>query len=311
MAEHNALPGLLRIPRELRDHIIFQLLDERTEPPQNPSFPGERTSQLKGPGRTGGRSFSIRYPNNVMRCQYTGLLRTSRQIRAETREVIDKRLASPNITAELDIMFKGYVSWPTWIHFPLYVRPSTRAEIEKDPNLNVNVHLRIFSTEGFYSSDGWPRQPGEGFRDLFMLLLQFIEFGPDFGHSGSQYDNVSRLLSSIPDATQVEDQTTSMERQFRMKTLSVHLTFHDIYTPATHPMSVHQIFKSLKELALSGFFCHTIQTIRARAKFAEKGQDVEWDNQWPVNKVPSLHTLSRWHDVGLIEGGEHGAWRLP
>jgi hypothetical protein len=238
-------------------------------------------------------------------------LRTNRQLRAELHELVDKRLEFQNVTAELDIMFKGYVSWPTWVYFPLFVLPTTRAETQRDWNLNINVHLRIFSTEGFHSSDGWPRQPGEGFRDLFMLLLQFIEHGPDFGHSGSQYDSTSRLLSSRPDAERGEDPAVSMEKQYRINTLTVNLTFHDIYTPATHPESVHQIFKSLKELALSGFFSHTIQTIRARAKYVQQGKEVEWENQWRVNKVPSLHILSRWHDFGLIESGEHGAWRLP
>jgi hypothetical protein len=103
------IPGLLRLSRELRDHIYSYLLHEYAEPPPNPSFPGERiTSKHDGSGVRGLQVFSISYPKNPRRCQYVGLLRTNHQLRDEVMECVDRCLTSGNTTAKLDIMCKGY-----------------------------------------------------------------------------------------------------------------------------------------------------------------------------------------------------------
>jgi hypothetical protein len=249
-----------------------------------------------------------------------GLLRTNHQLRNELLELVDHRLASGNLTAELDLMFKGYQSWGTWLHCPLFVRPTSRAWVEKNPdtnsgvyswapaNLDVKVNLRIFSTEGFRSNDGWPRQPGSGLRDLLVLLLRFVEFGPDFGHHASTYKEMSRSLHSESEPEESSDEsggerTIHQEggcKIYRINTLSVHVTFHDIYTRATHPETVHQIFKALKELALAGLFLRGLKVVQARATFTQQGKEVEWENEWCGRGGPDQQILWRWNTVGLI-----------
>jgi hypothetical protein len=88
---------------------------------------------------------------------------------------------------------------------------------------------------------------------------------------------------------------------YRINRLSVDVAFHDMYTRATHPKTVHWIFKALKELALSGFFRHRIESVRARAMFTRDKNDVEWENQWAVAKLVDLNIMGRWNDHGFVK----------
>ena len=115
MAERDEIPGLLRLPREIRDEIFSYLLFEHNNPPQNPSFPGARISDYgfqcplhrrEMPSSTG--IYAIKYPQTPSRCGYSGLLRTNHQLRDELLELVAHTLASGQLTAELDLMFKGY-----------------------------------------------------------------------------------------------------------------------------------------------------------------------------------------------------------
>ena len=316
MAEPVASPALFRLPREIRDLIYSCLLDACRQAPPNPSYPGDRLKM-----KTAGRSFRPKsmVPTNYLarapQCDYMGLLRTNRLLRAEILELTGKRLTSGRTTAKLDVMVKGYVAYPTWTYFPWFAHPGWKASIPEDSDvdadgsccLNVDVSLRIFSTEGFRSNDGWPRQPGSTFRDLFLLLQQFVEFGPDFG----QTDNRSQTTSYLslprrePEWLTNSSSLESKERQlFRINTLSIEIEFHDIYSRATHPETVHAIFKALKELAISGFFRHRIRSIRTRSQYLQNGIEVEWTNMWVVPTRPDVDMLREWDYLGFIGFGE-------
>jgi hypothetical protein len=43
--------------------------------------------------------------------------------------------------AELDIIFEDFVSWPTWIYFPL--------DAAREEPFDLKVHFRIFSVYTF------------------------------------------------------------------------------------------------------------------------------------------------------------------
>ena len=175
-------------------------------------------------------------------------------------------------------------------------------------NLNVKVNLRVFSTEGFHRNDGWPRQPGSGIRALLILLLRFVEFGPDFGHHASNYGEMSRSLRSKSEPEESSDDSGSGLtiyqgggcQIYRINTLTVDVSFEDIYTRATHRETVHQIFKALKELALSGLFVRGLKIVRAQARFTQNAKEVEWANEWWRSPGPDLGILSRWSTEGLI-----------
>lgn len=299
--EQDTSPRILHLPREIRDEIYFYLLDEYVDPPRYPMLAGNRTFNNEGQHRDGGaRLNSIRYPGDAPPINYPNLLKTNRQIRSEVLDLINQRLGSESLTAELDIMFKGYQSWPTWSRFPMFVRPSALAHSsdERQPSLNVTVSMRIFSTEGFKSNDGWPRQPGTNFRDLLMLLRQFLQYGPSFGQVVENENGVAGRNSRV--RREDEGQGGGVGQVYKINILTVNVSFEDIYTPATHPETVHQIFKALKEVAESGVFVRSIKTVRARAKFLKDGELVEWENQWPMNESQVFEIVYRWHGIGLM-----------
>jgi hypothetical protein len=309
-------PALFQLPREIRDLIYSCLLDACNEAPPNPSYPGDRI-KMKGHGsRNRPRSLvPTSYPANAYQCDYIGLLRTNQQFRAEILDLTGKRLASGRTTAKLDLMVKGYVAYPTWTYFPWFAHPGWKAsacehtnfDVDENRSLNVDVSLRIFSTEGFRRNDGWPRQPGSSFRDLFLLLQQFIEFGSGFGQSCDRSQTISSLdLPRMESEWLTNDRLleTAERRLFRIDTLSVDIEFYDMYTRATHPETVHMIFKALKELALSGFFRHRIRCIKARCRYTRHGTDVEWTNEWAVSTRPDVNVLQEWDNLGFINFGE-------
>lgn len=295
MSEQTEPPTLLRVPREIRDLIYCYLLDEYTEPPPNPSFPGDRLTGEDVVGDSITRKLSINYSKNPPSCQHVALLSTSRQLHAEVLDIIDKRLASGTTSAELDLMAKGYQIWPTWTISPSFANRAA-GDTRHRKGINANVNLRIFSTEGFRSNDGWPRQPGSNFRDLFELIKRFIEFGPSFGPTTPM--SKKTYLRQWPDS---EHRVCFNSTMFKINTLYVNVAFHDIYTRATHPETVRSIFAALKKLAMSGYFGLRIERIRCYAKFMQNGKVVESQNEWVVNRRLCFDTLEEWKQLGLIQ----------
>ena len=130
--------ALLRLPRELRDTILTYVVETGNDRPLNPSFPGRRTFRDH-----------IAYPERAQ-WSYVRLRAVSRQLRQEYHELIEVLLATGQLNAELDIMSKGYLMYPTWTYLP----PCG----DTSHPVDLNVTLRIFSTEAYRSNDGWPRQ---------------------------------------------------------------------------------------------------------------------------------------------------------
>lgn len=156
------------------------------------------------------------------------------------------------------------------------------------------------------SQDSWPRQPGSSIRDLFTLLQFFVEFGPDFGQNPATKTSNRRYSTMVPRIEPEWENSSDFvfeaheRNMYRINTLSIEIEFHDIYTRATHPETVHVIFKALKELAVSGFLRHRTKGIRAHARFMQDGKEMEWVNEWAVPTRPDVDILKRWDNWGFI-----------
>lgn len=268
------LPPLLRLPRELRDEIYMYFLYTNTEPPPNPSYPGGRIiTYAPQPG--------VRYPFAPLSYwRYPSLVWTNRQIRSEYLDLISKLLFAGRARAELDIMFKGYLSWPTWTYLPTF--------LQRGWPFDLDVQLRIFSTEGFRSNDGWPRQPGTAFRDLLSMLTRLLKSGPDFGQNEKrQHDGDEANASS-----------------YRINKLSVNVSFHDDYTPATHPETATTIVTMLRELAQAGVVSGVVSTIHVHCECVRKGKMDFLDHEWAVAERVDLPRMKCWTEAGFLREGQ-------
>jgi hypothetical protein len=118
--------SLLSLPRELRDQIIEHVVLFRKAPPEDPAQCLQSRVESSGGG-------TLRLPSRSQETyNASGLLRTSRQIRDETRH----RLRQLNPPYSLDVMIGDNELWPTWTCCP--IRSS-------GPIDTVNVTLRFFS----------------------------------------------------------------------------------------------------------------------------------------------------------------------
>jgi len=167
-------------------------------------------------------------------------------------------------------MSKGYLYFPTWLFLP----PDMPGEVPFD----LTVHLRIFSTEAYHSNDGWPKQPGAGFRSLMKMLNQFIHCGPSFGH------HLELMRGWL----------------FRIDTLKVNISFHDDYTANTWPVASHQIFKLLKGLALDGVTGDMIRRIHAHTEYEQKGELIVYDRMWDVCTEHNYAKAKQWRADGFL-----------
>ncbi len=310
MASPSPLPGILRLPRELRDEIYVYLIHARTEAPLYPSLPGKRLADDR-----------ISYEFSVPQCQhwrYSPLVWTNRQLRNEYFALISSLLASGHLLrAEVDIMVKGYLQWPTWTYLPPYLAPHIPFDLD--------VQLRVFSTEGFGSNDGWPRQPGTAFRDLTAMLNRFIHFGPYFfankesspgglpkgwlasewSHPEDQPRDFPMLTATYPGPNHSWVRGMRSKRLFKINTLSVHITYQDDYPPDTWPETTHTIFKGLKDLATVGVAHGVIKTVHAHATYLYKGKTKVFDAAWDVPEEPDFNRRKTWVETGFLGGGCH------
>lgn len=165
----------------------------------------------------------------------------------------------------------GYVFYPTWVYLP----PDLPGEFPFD----LTVHLRIFSTEAYRMNDGWPRQPGAGFRCLLRLLNQLVHHGPSFGHH-------LELLRG--------------RWLFAINRLSVNITFHDDYTPATWPETSHNIFRMLKALAQDGLARGVVKVVHAHTEYYQDGNKVVYDKEWKVVEQYQPDRASLWKTTGFL-----------
>ena len=256
-------PGFFGLPAELRAQIYDLVFDAaRVDPPVAPFLGDHQNTQGE-----------IRYPAHYRPWRWPSTYWVSKLFRSQMIEHADDRLLKRKIPAELDIMVNGFVFFPTWLYLP--------PDIPSDPPFDLDVSLRIFSGEAFRSNDGWPRQPGSGFRNLLKLLRELVHEGPSFGQK-------FELLSGIG--------------KWNINTLRVNVSFHDKYTPATIPETSHEIFGRLKALALSGLARNIVKTISAHSEYSlpNSSEKVTWDRTWPVAQRPNNTEAQQWRSMGFL-----------
>ena len=213
-------------------------------------------------------------------------------------------------------MVKGYLLWPTWTYLPPYL-PTERP-------MDLDISLRIFSTEGFRSNDGWPRQPGTAFRDLLAMLKRFLHFGPSFfvnmecppgglpaGWLPSEqlaYEDASADIKEliieparVPSPPTEDEQSDSL---FKINKLSVNTTFDDEYTHDTWAYTMSNIFRMLKALATSGVAGDVIKTVQVRGQDTYKGRTKVFDASWPVAEEVNEEKVKQWVLMGFMEPGK-------
>lgn len=256
-------PSLLGLPRELRDHICSHLIEHSNgrAPPPSPPFSGSR---FRG-------SHDIMYPKDHTIKRFPLVAFVNRQLWYEVKDIVYlPSQGHQRPRAELDLMAKGYAFYPTWTRLP--------GCISRGNPLDLKVNLRIFSTEAFRRNDGWPRQPGAGFRTLLALLNNFMCSGP----------------SLEPPADSARDAIP-----YCIDTLFVHITFHDLYTPNTWPGTSQEILRILCELARSGIPYPHIQTVKAVTEFVNRNNRGYGSQEWPVAKSCNLAKLEKWEENGF------------
>lgn len=249
----------LTLPREIRDEVLSYVLDARVDPPSRTPMLGERKrSKVNDSHYPPYRSFG--YPSYVWTC---------RQLRSECFDLASARAKGGRISAELDIIFKGYLSFPTWISLP--------PVLPRETPFDLHVTLRIFSTEAFRSNDGWPRQPGTAFRDLLWLLNFLLHNGPSLK---SNQDTGNGL--------------------YRINILSVEISFHDDYTPDTFPETAHNIFRMLKQLATVGLTNGIVKTVRAHTEYVSGSKTHKYDGEWHTPKQCDPDKVREGNEMGFF-----------
>lgn len=255
-------PGFFGLPPELKAHIYsLVLLDrDRVAPPAAP-YLGDHQA---GHGE-------IRYPQRYRAWRWPTTHWVSRAMRNDMVDHVTDALLQRRIRPELDIMVHGFLFFPTWLYLP----PDLGGDIAFD----LDLSLRLFSPEAFRPNDGWPRQPGAGFRMLLRLLNQLYHEGPSFGQ------HFEILAGRV---------------KWPINTLSVRLSFHDPYTPATHPDTAHEIFRMLKALATSGLAHGILQTIRVHAEYTTPDGPVARTATWPVARAVDEARAKQWRQTGFL-----------
>ncbi|KAI6815693.1 hypothetical protein KC332_g10725 [Hortaea werneckii] len=254
-------PTLLGLPRELRDQIYVYLIQQANtrKAPPSPPFAGKRH---RGPD-------DIFYSLDRPISRWPNIALVNHQILKEVRENVSKQ-PSGKPAAELDLMAKGYCFYPTWTLLPGCIR--------RGQAVNLNVNLRIFSTEAFRTNDGWPRQPGTGFRTLLALLNNYLVSGPSLAPA---------------------DDTAGIE-PYLINVLSVDVTFHDLYTPDTWPATAQEILKMLRELASSGIPDPYVQKVKAVVTFDSRSRSMRFKQEWPVAETVDEKQSRQWRKAGFI-----------
>ncbi|TKA24055.1 hypothetical protein B0A50_06946 [Salinomyces thailandicus] len=274
----NTQATFLGLPRELRDEITAYLTrhHQTRTPPPSPPFAGKRH---QGP-------HSLYYPlDHSTPTRWPNLALVNHQLWHELTQ--NDAHTTPNhhkpLTAELDLMAKGYCFYPTWTSLPGTLRRG------REP-VNLTVNLRIFSTEAFRPNDGWPRQPGAGFRSLLALLNNFLLYGPAF----------QPLVVEGDGAAQRRGEENLDRGYYCVNVLTVSTTFHDLYTPDTWPATSQEIRKRLREVALSGLPDPWVQKVRVVVGFESRGgRAVRVKEEWPIAERVDERRREEWRRAGF------------
>ena len=173
--------------------------------------------------------------------------------------------------AQLDLMAKGFLYYPTWLRLPL---------LRRGEPFDLMVDLRIYSTESFRSNDSWPRQPGAGFRSMFAMLNNLLRNGPSLASS-----------PRIPESSREVDTT---QEPYMIDTLLIQVSFHDPYTPATWPNTADEIVHHLYRLASTALPWPYIKHVRVGIEFGETAEEVEVE--WRMQRAAKQIQLDEWDE---------------
>lgn len=296
MAEQDELPGLLRLPRELRDEIYAYIASENAVPPACPNNAGVRISDG-----------TLRYqdPKDAIHSCYHALTKTNHQLRTEVRYYASTlRTSNCRHVAELDIMFgEDFLSFPTWIYLPLC--------LAREEPFDLKVHFRIFSVYTFeeYNSvrnrDGWQiGTMSAPFLDFLILLRRLVRYGPSFGPPSPPNSSSTSSLNGVP----------STRSFFRLRNLSINVAYHnDTYNGGNNS----NFIKCVRTLAWTGLARGAIDQIKLHWRFHnysgspkenEKSYIVaqEWneDNMARAVKRGFCHTTEDSLFNGPLDNGE-------
>ncbi|PIB00190.1 hypothetical protein CB0940_02907 [Cercospora beticola] len=240
---------LLRLPRELRDIIMLEAMTIRAPPPT-------RAFRTIPPPGTDGQFYLWSEHSNW---QYLNLLAVNRQIRAEANDLTMQLYNAKRLRFEIDILVKGYVYTPKWTLQNLALQPGS--------TLDLQVNLKILSTEAFRANDGWPRQPGHIFRTLLNFLSRFLHLGPTFLN---------------------DDAPFSTPGPFFLRNLHLNVTFQDDYTRATHAETVREICRMMKALSKLDTASKYIGRIQVDASWQVQGEDFQLQREWNLDEKSKL-----------------------
>ena len=266
MMDRNHSSPLLRLPAELRKEIYSYLYYEGRSPPADPSSAGDRFWR---------EDRVVAHERQYSSFRYTKLVWVSRQLRSEYYEYVEEQLKKAPPKAELDLMSKGFLYYPTWTFLP--------PELLGAEPFDVEVNLRIFSTEAYRSNDGWPRQPGAGFRTMLLLLNQLVHHGPSFGeHFEALRGGWLWLIGK----------------------LTVNVSFHGTFVPDTRPGTVDNITKMLRHLALDGLAKDIIRRVHVHTSYIDYNTIQETDKEWKVSRKYDALRAKMWKDAGFLTAGQ-------
>jgi hypothetical protein len=166
------MPSLLTIPREIRDEIYEWALQF----PLASSFDRSLQRQRKRVTHTSSDPESyfgeeiVRYPGQTTLPPTHGLLRATRQLRAEFLDTV-RRLGPVRYKVDLsDRKDNGLVS-PTWISVPIFT--------DKVDILEAHWRIRAGKTSSIatFVGDDIPEFQGQGFSASLAMLQRFVERG--------------------------------------------------------------------------------------------------------------------------------------
>lgn len=161
--------AFLTLPRELRDEIYLNVLQEQREPPQSvDQVLKDRPNRLVGDERA-----TLQYEDQPVAIASSGLLGANPQIATEVR----KLLSSHHLPCVLDVHANWHRVYPTWLALPTHPR------LIQD----VRVVFHVASHTSTRLPGVWHGNGGIGCitRGLLELLARFIAHGPFLEARGS------------------------------------------------------------------------------------------------------------------------------
>ncbi|KAK4580478.1 hypothetical protein LTR86_000681 [Recurvomyces mirabilis] len=260
--------SLLGLPRELRNHILAYLLFASRNEPISPLFPDKRVK-----GRQG-----IMLPSTATLSRPSQILMVNRQLRVEIQEQVDALYKTGDALTEVDVMVKGYLLWPTWTKLPIILQRGKPAD--------MNMKLRIFSTESLQPRNTWPGTAGAGLCGLFTLLNMFLRHGTSTAWSHP--------------AAELEQEA------YRIDILTIKVVFVDIYTPDTWPDTIAEIIAKLKVFASSGIPYPYMRKLQLECDYLRRDERVSVRHEWDVKERPEPVLLNEWDEACALFYGRQG-----